>query len=195
MDPKFTDAKQTLSFGRAKLARRMLFIGLLSLAAGIFLLWLNDNRQTLFMGYLGLGLGLLICGYEFHRFFNPAKPLLVLSPEGVRIRIELVKQYLIPWGEVREVGSTDIEGTFRGQRIKFDNVTYVGVTRSFYERVIFVDNWFLRGPGWDTNYIPAGGLVRVALHHEILPATAEELRTAVETRWKAFGKTAPVPAA
>lgn len=169
----------------------MLFLGLLSLAAGIFLLWLNDNRQTLFMGYFGLGVGLLICGYEFHRFFNPAKPLLVLSPEGVRMRIELVKEYLIPWSEVREVGSADIEGSFRGQRVKFNNVTYVAVTRSFYERVIYVNNWFLRGPGWDTNYIPANGLVRVALHDEILPATAEELRTAVETRWKAFGKRAP----
>lgn len=188
MDPKFTDASRTLSFSREKLARKMLLLGLLSLAAGIFLLWLDDELKTRLMGYFGLGIGLLICGYEFHRFFNPSKPLLVLSPKGIGMRIELVKDYLIPWSEVRGVGSADIETSFRGQRMKFDNVTYVEVSEAFYDRVIFVDNWILRGPGWDTNYIPAGGLVRVALHHEILPVTAPELRAAVETRWKAFGE-------
>lgn len=38
-------------------------------------------------------------------------------------------------------------------------------------------------------------MVQVALHHDLLPASAAELRTAVETRWRAFrnaGRTATI---
>jgi hypothetical protein len=67
------------------------------------------------------------------------------------------------------------------------------VTKAFYDRVIHVDSWILRGPGWDAAYIPKDDMMQVAFHHEALPATAAELRTALETRWKAFRGSAPRP--
>jgi hypothetical protein len=36
------------------------------------------------------------------------------------------------------------------------------------------------------NFIPKGRLMQVALHHEVLPVEAHELRAAVEARWLAF---------
>ena len=69
------------------------------------------------------------------------------------------------------------------------------VSRAFYDRYIYVRSAFLRGPGWDFKFIPRGDLMEIALNHEALPATAAEIRTAVELRWKAFrdAKPASVP--
>lgn len=67
-------------------------------------------------------------------------------------------------------------------------MTVVLVTRRFYDRHIHVRSWLMRGPGWDTNYIPRGSQVEVALHPEALRASAQQLRTAVGTRWRAFGR-------
>ena len=54
------------------------------------------------------------------------------------------------------------------------------------DRRIFVDSAFLRGPGWEANFIPKGSLVQMALHHELVSVEPRPLREAVEARWLAF---------
>ena len=82
------------------------------------------------------------------------------------MQIEGATEFLIPWTEVHGVDSISIEG-FRGAI--FDNVTVVLVTQDFYDRVIHVDSFIRRGPGWDQFFIPRDGMMQVALHHAFLP--------------------------
>lgn len=61
------------------------------------------------------------------------------------------------------------------------------MSRRFYNTEIHVDSILLRGPGWEHTLVPtADGMVPVAFHELILPATSAELRTALETRWLSF---------
>lgn len=188
---EITDVHRTLAYGRHKVNRKFLFMGAVLLALGLLLLQLPrssfdtyDRVMLVFTFLLGGGMTL----YALYRSLFPGKPMLVLSPEGIRLHIEWVKDIVIPWREVRGVDSVDISGRFRGRLVHFPGVTVFLVSRAFYDKYIHVGSWLLRGPGWDSNFIAKDGLVQVALHHEVLPATARELRTAVETRWLAFGQ-------
>jgi hypothetical protein len=78
--------------------------------------------------------------------------------------------------------------------VAFTGVTVVLVTQAFYDQHIHVDSWLLRGPNWHNFFIPKGSMMQVAFHHDALAAPAAELRTAIETRWRAFGG-APATAA
>jgi hypothetical protein len=198
---KVTDVHRTLTYGSGRVGRKFLEIGLVALAAGAALLYLQPDDFgpfEWFMTALTLAVGGAVSLYGLVRWLRP-KPLLVMSPAGLHLHLDFLKTILIPWHEIHGVDSIDISGTFRRYPVFLSGVTVVLVTRRFYDRHIHVKSWFLRGPGWDTNFIPrrdsTGDMMQVALHHEVLPATAAELRTAVEARWRAFGdvKTASVP--
>jgi hypothetical protein len=193
-----TDVHQTLAYNHSKMGPKFLELGLVSLGCGAFLLWISDSGSSVFdwlMVVLAFALGGVATLYGLSRWLGAGKPLLVLSPEGLRRNIEWVKSILIPWSEVRGVDTVDITGSVRGYPVFLPGVTVVLVSRAFYDRHIHVRSWILRGPGWDTQFIPRGDMVEVALHHEALPATAQELRTAVEARWRAFGgERSPRPA-
>ena len=105
--------------------------------------------------------------------------------------MEFVKTVLIPWSEIHGVDSIDISGSVGGRDAYLPDVTVVLVTRAFYDRYIHVRSWLLRGPGWHMNFVPKGDMMQVALHHEIMSATALELRAAVEARWSAFRDAKP----
>jgi hypothetical protein len=78
--------------------------------------------------------------------------------------------------------------TINGPRgVTFKDVTVVTVSRAFYDKVIYVDSFLKRGPGWDLVFLVSDTTVQVALHDYILPVTGAELYAAVEARWKAFG--------
>ncbi len=124
--------------------------------------------------------------YGLVRLWSPGKPMLQMSPAGLRLHFDFLKTMVIPWHEVRGVDTTDIKGEFRGTPVLLTGVTVVLVSRKFYDRRIHVASWLLRGPGWDTNFIPKGDMVQVALHHDVLSASAAELRMAAEARWQAF---------
>jgi hypothetical protein len=139
--------------------------------------------------------------------YNPGKPLFALSPAGIHYRLPWVKELLIPWGEIHAVDTIDVATGHWSIRwytrtptpsynpINFRNVTVVLVSKQFYEEQIFIDSFFLRGPGWKANFIPKGELVQVALHHELVSVEPQALRHAVETRWHAFrGRPAAAPA-
>ena len=189
MDSGATDVHRTLIYSRQKQHRRWLAIGGFLLVVGIALAYLQfgdfdaiDRIMTVAAIVLGGGMTL----YALFRMLVPGKPVLVLSPAGLRLNIEWVKDILIPWHEVRGVDTIDITGSVGGNTVFLPGVTVVLTSRSFYDRHIYLDSLLLRGPGWDTNFIPKGDMVQVALHHEALPATAQELRAAVEARWRAF---------
>ncbi len=192
MHPKFTDVNHTLKFGREKVGQRLFFIGLFGLVAGGLMIGLSGIPQVEFAGYAAAILGFALCMYEVHRHFHPGKPMLSLAPDGLRYNIELAKEIFVPWHEVkalRRIEVKDLSGATKWPlRAKFENVTALVLTNNFYDRKVHMDSAFLRGPGWDNIFIPdeRNDIVQFALHHEILPVTAEELYAAVEARWTAF---------
>ncbi len=181
-----TDVKQILTFGREKLARKQLLFAAVCAGVGLLSVLVGDDDAKLY--YVGWGLivfGIGWTAFEFSKSTQKQKPLLVLSPEGIVMRLEGATEFLIPWSEVRGIDSITVEG-LRGAT--FDNVTVVLVDQAFYDRVIHVDSFFRRGPGWDSFFIPRDGMMQVALHHEFLPVTAPDLLAAVEARYRAFGR-------
>jgi hypothetical protein len=191
MDATPTDVNAVLTFGREKLARKQLVFAAIAAGVGALSVLVGDEGDAM-LPYVGWGLVVFGVGYaawEFSKTTRKQKPLLVLSPDGIRMRLEGATEFVIPWSEVRGVDSITVEG-FRGA--VFDNVTVVLVSRDFYDRVIHVDSFIRRGPGWDQFFIPRDDLMQVALHHEILPVTAADLLAAVEARYRAFGSS-PAP--
>ncbi len=182
------DVNRTLSYGKEKHSVRHAAFFAFGLALGIFSLW--TGLSDLFLPGLILA---IISGpalaFYLYRVAIPGIPFLVLSPDAILMLIDGVKQVKIPWSEVHGVDSITVTSEFKGPVIHPD-VTVFLVTRDFYNRHLHVDSYLLQGPNWDAYFIPKGGMMQVALHHSILPATAQELREAVETRWKAFGKRA-----
>jgi hypothetical protein len=187
LHPKYTDVNHVLKFGRQKVARYFLILGVLCIGVGIL-----GTSSSAFRGhekYIAYGafvLGVLLTGYGLHHSLNAGKPIAALSPSGIALNIEWVKDFLIPWHEVKAVEKIDIRVPTKGWYTTYKDVTAVVISKSFYERFVHVNNALLRGPGWDHNFIDAGDVVKVALNYAVLPASAEEIYTAVDTRWRAF---------
>jgi hypothetical protein len=186
---KVTDVHRVLAYSGRKISRWFLQMGLVGLAAGAVLLYIQPGDFSRFE-WIMVGFALAVAGvgalYGLVRLFVPGKPMLLMSPAGLRLHFDFLKTIVIPWHEVRGVDTIDIEGEFRGTPVLFTGVTVVLVSRQFYDRRIHVASWLLRGPGWDNYFIPKGDMVQVALHHDALPASAAELRMAAEARWLAF---------
>ena len=189
-----TDVQKTLSYHGGKLGGWFLRMGVTALVAGTVLVLLQPNGafEWLMIG-LTLAVGAPCAIYGFSRWRQP-KPMLTLSPAGLCLHMEFVKTVLIPWREIHGVDSIDISGRVGGRNAYLPDVTVVLVTRAFYDRYIHVTSWLLRGPAWHMNFIPKGEMMQVALHHEIMSATAAELRAAVEARWSAFRDAKPAAA-
>jgi len=187
-DAAIADVSRVLSFGREKLAQKNMIFA--AIAGGVGLVAVAVADDDVMMTIVGWGLmafGLGFFGWELSRVTQKQKPLLVLTPEALFIRIEGATEFAIPWSEMRGVDRIDIEGV-RGA--VFKSVTVVLVDRVFYDRVIHVDSFFWRGPGWDSFFVPLGDQMQVALHHAFLPVAADDLFAAVEARYKAFGTAA-----
>lgn len=195
------DVHQILEYRADTALARMLptglglcFLGLLGLAvldAGH-----RDFEFILAVGVL-LTVGPGIIALALFKRANRGKPIFVLSPMGIHYRIPWVKEFLIPWREIRGIETIDVTSSnwsFRNPgTVTFHNVTVILVPKPFYNARIFVDSLLLRGPGWENNFIPKGDLVQVALHHELVSAEPRTLREAVEARWQAF-RNQPSPA-
>lgn len=184
------DVNARLVWGRQKLHRIRLTVVVIGAAAGLVILLLADDLFELVTGWGSVVVFPLWALYEIYWLTRKDTALIELLPQGIIFRMPGLEHFIVPWHEVRGVDSIDIHTTFRGQPVLFENVTVVLVSRFFYDRVIHVDTFILRGPGWETNFIPKGDKVQLALHHEVLPVTAEEIRRQVEARWKAFGQPA-----
>lgn len=191
--PKYTDVNHTLKFGRQKVARAFLFLGVACIAVSILLISTNTVRGSeRYIPYFMFGLGVLLAGYGLHHNFNAGTPVAVLSPTGIALNIEWVKNFLVPWHEVKAVERIDVRVPTKGWYTTYKGVTAVVISKKFYERYVHVDNMLLRGPGWEHNFIDNGDTVQIALNYAVLPASADEIYAAVDTRWKAFrDKTKP----
>jgi hypothetical protein len=185
--PKYTDVNYTLKFGRQKIARYFLVLGLLCLVIGIVGTSTSLARgKEQYLPYIAFVVGVLLTGYGLHHNFNAGTPIAVLSPSGIALNIEWVKDFLIPWHEVKAVEKIDVRVPTRGWYKTYEDVTAVVVSKKFYERFVHVDNVILRGPGWEHNFIDNGDTVQIALNYAVLPASAEEIFAAADSRWKAF---------
>jgi hypothetical protein len=132
--------------------------------------------------------GLCVTIVALRRRSNPSRPVFVLSPAGVYYRIAGLKDFLIPWHEVKDIESTDVETwnwIGRGGPVIFHDVTVLRLTKEYYDAHIHV-GFLSRGPAWRSVFIPKGQMVQLALHHEAVSVDANQLRDAVEARWRAF---------
>lgn len=195
------DIDQALEYRAAAEIVRLLPTGLFLIFAGLFIFILVDLDRapwTLIGIVLCLAFGIALTGVALWTRYRPGKPLFALSPAGIHYRIPWVKEVLIPWREIHAVDTIDVatghwslswytrSPTPQYNPINFRNVTVVLVSKQFYEKQIFVDSFFLRGPGWKANFFAKDALVQVALHHEFVSVEPQTLRQAVETRWRAF---------
>src|SRR5690606_34213599 len=99
------------------------------------------------------------------------------------------EDFIVPWNEIKGVETVDIHAKWRGRTEVYPGVTVVNVSRLFYDRVIDTGNFITRGPGWGAHFTDKdANTVQCALHHELLPVSAQEVRRQVEERWKVFGK-------
>jgi hypothetical protein len=203
MNVAVQDINRTLEYRSATAIVRLLPTGLLLIFLGllIFALVVDPDREsawTYFGVVVSLLVGVALVGFTLWRRANPGKALFTLSPAGIHYRIPMVKEVLIPWQEIQGVDTVDIEAGYwsflwftpfptpRYNTWVARDVTVILLPKPFYDRRIFVDSPFLRGPGWNANFIPKGSLVQMALHHELVSVEPRALREAVEARWLAF---------
>lgn len=194
------DINQTLEYRGTTTIVRLLPTGLLMIFLGLLIptfVELDPKTGGIYIGAgLCLVLGVGLSGFTLWRRWNHGKPVFTLSPDGIRYRIPLVKQVLIPWREIRGVDTIDIEAGYwsilPSSRILFYNtfilrdVTVILLPQRFYEQHLHINSFLLRGPAWKANFIPKGELVQMALHHEYVSVEPRALREAVESRWLAF---------
>ena len=197
------DIHQTLEYRSAAAIVRLLPTGLLLIFLSLLIVALvvEPEREEIWT-YVGAGISLIIgtvlVGFTLWRRVDSGKPLFTLAPDGIRYRIPLIKEVLIPWHVIEGVDTVDIEGgywtiswlrqnpTWDYERLVACNVTVILLPKQFYDQRIFVGSMLLRGPGWKMNFIPKGSQVQMALHHEFVSVDPRALREAVEARWLAF---------
>ncbi len=200
MNVDVRDIHQVLEYRLATAIVRLLPIGLLLIFLSLVIIALSDPDREPIRTFIGVGVcmltGIVVIGIALWTRSDPGKPLFTLSPDGIHFRIAWVKEFLIPWHEIKGVDTIDVETGYwsmlwsthalRYNDMTFHGVTAVTIPKQFYESRIHIDSFLLRGPGWDANFIPKGSMVQVALHHEIVSCPPQELREAVEARWNAF---------
>lgn len=196
---------KTLAYSSANVLAGLLPTGLLLILIGLAILILVDtsSKQAQWddriVIILCLFTGVAVVVFALWTRTRTAKPLFTLSPAGITYRIPWVRQVLVPWSEIEAVNSIDIVTKLWSPAWLFLSfphrmymitvhldVTVVLVSRPFYDKHIFVDSYFRRGPGWVATFIPNGEQVQIALHHDLVSVERSVLRQAVKSRWLAF---------
>jgi len=132
--------------------------------------------------------------FALYRHFNPARPILTLSPAGVSYHVPWLKNLVIPWHEIQAVGALERGGGPGIIPSRFNDTTVVLISKEFYERNILVRRTFLAGRGWYEMFIPKGSLMQMVLHFGLFAIPPREIREPAETRWKAFRTPRPFDA-
>jgi hypothetical protein len=186
-----SDARQILEYRADQWILNLLPWALVLGLVGLVMLAYADRNvagDTL-AGIILMTAGAAGTAFVLFRRANPGKPLLVLSPAGLTLRIVSVKEVHIPWREVHAAGVIDftVWAPRFPYRVRFRDCTAVLVSKAFYDAHIHVASAFMRGPGWESLFrLRDDGRVHIALHHEQFSVPSRELRAAVETRWQAF---------
>jgi hypothetical protein len=182
------DIQRVRTYGHEKVQRAFLAIAAVALVVGMLgVSFAHDERIAKvgwFLAIVGLAYGafVLVVQPQFQK-----KPLLELSPRGIRLRT--VGEIFIPWQAVRGIDSIDMT-TWPARTspfpVKYENVTTVQVRREFYDRSIVPTITAWPGPGVANTFLVGDPVVQVAIHHDVLPVTVEELRREIAARWYAF---------
>lgn len=188
MSGAYIDVNERVVWSRYKLHRKRMAVFALGTAAAILVVWLADSDLERFgFGIAGL-VFLGFCFYDIYKMFEPNSALIELLPEGVIFRVT-TEDFIVPWNEIKGIDTIDIHAEFRGRLEIYTGVTVLLVSKFFYDRVVHVNSLIMRGPGWGAWFVPRDAdTMQLALHHELLPVGAEEVRRQVEERWKVFGK-------
>lgn len=196
-----SDVSQALEYRSTTAVVRLLPTGLLLIFLALVIHALVDLEREPWTAagiVLCLVVGIVMVGFTLWRRANPGKPLFTLAPDGIHYRIPMVKQVLIPWHVIQGVDTVDVEAGYwsslwvtqtpvlRYNTLVLRDVTVVLLPKSFYDQRIHVEPAFLRGPGWNANFMARGPMVQMALHHELVSVEPRALREAVEARWLAF---------
>jgi hypothetical protein len=200
MNAEAPDVHQTIEYRIDATVAGLLPIGLglslMGLLAFVFVENESNPAHVIAIGCILLAAGLGVTIVALLRRSSPSRPVFVLSPAGVYYRIAGLKDFLVPWHEVQGIGSTDVEvwnWVGRGGPVTFHDVTVLLLTREFYDAHIHV-GLLRRGPSWSSVFIPKGQMVQMALHHEPVSVDGDELRAAVEARWRAFRDSSAIAA-
>lgn len=192
MTEHYVDTNARVVWSRYKLHRARLIMAMLGIIAGVVIATLGSAKFDFFLGWGTLAISFPWAFYEVYCLLKPNSALIELLPEGIIFR-NTTENFIVPWPEIEAIDTIDVHTKIRGRTVVFPGVNVVAVSKKFYDRVIHVDNFIMRGPGWDGNFIPKGeNQMQLALHHELLPVTADEVRRQVEERWKAFRDAAPI---
>jgi hypothetical protein len=132
--------------------------------------------------------------FALYRHFNPARPILTLSPAGIAYHVPWLKDLVIPWHEVQAVGALERGGGPGIIPNRFDDTTVVLISTEFHERNILVRRTLLAGRGWYEMFIPKGSLMQMVLHFGLFSIAPKDIREPAETRWKAFRTERPFDA-
>jgi hypothetical protein len=138
------------------------------------------------IGWIFVMGGLGWIAFALYRHFNPARPILTLSPEGISYHVSWLKNFVIPWHEVQAVAALERGGGPGVIPNRFDDVTVTLVSTEFYERNILPRRTFLAGPGWDDMFIPRGPSMQMVLHFGLFSISPKDIREPIDLRWKAF---------
>ena len=191
MNADVLDIHQTLEYRLATAIVRLLPIGLLLIFLSLVIFALVDPAREPVWTFIGIGvcmtMGIGVIGLALWTRSSPGKPLFTLSPVGIHFRIAWVKEFLIPWHEIKGVDTIDVETgywsmlwsthTLRYNDMTFHGVTAVLVPKQFYEfsdlrRLIFPERTGLgrqlhpeglAGPGRTAprdRIVPGAGIAR-----------------------------------
>ena len=176
----------TYSTDKAVLDNLPLALIMGALALVIFVFPEGNRPKHVLAGWMLIVVSVGWVAYAFYRRSNPSKPRVELSPQGVLFRMPGVKEIRIPWREINAVETIDIEASILARRSADYDVTALRISRDFYDRNIHLDSALKRGPNWSRTFIVGERDAKVALHHVPLGVPAEDIREAVEMRWRAF---------
>lgn len=190
MSGAHVDVNERLVWSRAKLHRKRLFVFALGTLAALVVVLLADSPLERWGFGVAGAVFFGFCFYDIYRMMEPGSALIELLPQGIIYRVTS-EDFIVPWNEIEGVDTIDIHARFRGRPEFYPGVTVILVSKFFYDRVVHEKSFIKRGPGWHAWFVPKDeNTIQLALHHEIIPARAEEIRRQVEARWQAFGKIA-----
>lgn len=171
------------------------FLGLFLLFAGVIRyggMWRGPDLGAYNMGWLMIIGGTGWIAAAVFRHVRPPRPVLALSPAGLAYHGPLIKDLLIPWGEIEGVGGLEAIG-MNGHPFRDDNVPVVTVSREFFEQHIAPQRSVMRGPrsSWDGMFFAKGASMQMVLHPLFFSVKPKDIREPIAARWKAFREGSP----
>jgi hypothetical protein len=186
------DVRLTRAYGFARYLIRRIPIAafLLVMGFGAAQVWPHRSwpQMSIFVGtVLAMASFAFIVFACWRRYIDPARPRLVLSRQGIEQRLSHGHILHIPWDEVRDVVSVDhTVWTIGGMYHTTFDVPAAVVSPEFYARVMPEVPWLRRPLNFGHFAQGKNGTVRILFRHDYLGTQAEDLRQAIETRWRAF---------